>query len=211
MAPIHGAMETPMTRNAQKAALAAAAILGAAAMAAPALAQHGGGWGGPGWGGPGRGQSLTLYSEPGLRGYSQTVTGTLTSLNQIGMNDRVGSLEARGAWEVCIHADFRGACRVYENTVAHLDVFAFQISSVRPVGRPGGGGWRPPGGGDDGPRWTGPSTEGRVTTFYPGRVGEAWGQGQRAAERFCRRQGHSGVAHFSEGPGGNLVDVLCRR
>ena len=96
---------------------------------------------------------VTLYTDDHFNGRAVTVQGATPDLSQFGFNDRASSMViASGRWEVCVDADFRGRCAIFERgEYARLDGLNDQISSLREVGgrdsqRPGGQGrgepWR---------------------------------------------------------------------
>lgn len=95
-------------------------------------------WGSGGnWSGrSARGGSVTLYEYVEFIGRSQTVTQAITSLEEIGFNDRASSIVVdRGIWEFCTDANFRGTCRTvgpgrYGSIPYELDS---KISSMRQV------------------------------------------------------------------------------
>lgn len=131
------------------------AAVAAAAMASPALAQ--------------RGPTLTLFDQTDLQGDSRTFISADSNLSSVRFNDRARSLRAEGRWEVCMDADYRSACRVFEGEVRDLGGFAGLISSVRPLD-----GWRggPGGGWNGGGGWAG-RADGLVVFAEPGFRGDA--------------------------------------
>jgi hypothetical protein len=131
----------------------------AAAFATPAFAQ--------------RGPSLTLYDSSDLQGDSRTFFTADGNLSGVRFNDRARSLQAEGRWEVCMDADFRSACRVFEGRVPDLGGFSGLISSVRPLdGWRGGpsGGWGS--GGGYGGGWSGGRGDGLIVFSEPGFRGD---------------------------------------
>ena len=107
--------------------LAAAALL--SLLTAPALAQ------------------LTLYEHDNFRGRGLDVVDGISNLKRAGFNDTVSSISiARGHWEVCDDAGFRGRCELLgPGNYPSMRNFKLndRISSVRRVNRPAG---LPPGG-----------------------------------------------------------------
>ena len=105
----------------------------------------------PGRPGPGgRGNSLTLYSGYNYTGRSVTITDSVDNLQRLGFNDEARSIRhsGRGAWRVCQHANFDGACMQVDGDIPSIGGgMAAQISSVEPDygSRPGRPGWDRPG------------------------------------------------------------------
>jgi hypothetical protein len=108
-----------------------------------------GGPGGPGWrderrgdrgdgrderGGP-RGDAVQLFSGQRFEGAAVSVAGDFRSLNDIGFNDRAGSIVIHeGRWEFCEHGDFRGQCVVFgPGRYPFLEGMNNRISSMRRV------------------------------------------------------------------------------
>lgn len=96
--------------------------------------------GGGGWNGR---ASITVYVDSNYRGASTSFDGEISNLASSGFNDRISSIQLRGAWEVCTDAYFRGNCQVIEGDVANLSRIGLndRISSLRPARRGGGGRW----------------------------------------------------------------------
>lgn len=82
---------------------------------------------------------ITLFTGADFSGRDVTVRNDMRNLQEIGFNDRAASMVVQsGIWEVCVHADFGGECRVYEpGRYRNLDRLGGQISSLREVA--GGG------------------------------------------------------------------------
>lgn len=105
--------------------------------------------GGPGNGGPGNGggwggrSSITVYRDADYRGGNLTFQDGVPNLANSGLNDRISSMQLRGAWEVCTDAYYRGTCRVFQGDVRNLNNSGLndRISSLRPAGRGNGGRW----------------------------------------------------------------------
>lgn len=78
---------------------------------------------------------ITLFSGGDFNGREISLRNDTRDLNQLGFNDRASSLVVQsGTWEVCVHADFGGECRVYQpGQYRSLDRFNGQVSSVRLV------------------------------------------------------------------------------
>ena len=73
--------------------------------------------GGPGWHGErggSRGDAVQLFSGQRFEGAAVSLSGDIRSLDQVGFNDRAGSIVINeGRWEFCEHGDFRGQCVVF--------------------------------------------------------------------------------------------------
>lgn len=104
--------------------------------------------GGPGWRGDrdehrgdwrdgrgGRGDAVQLFSGPRFEGAAISLSGDLRSLNEVGFNDRTGSIVIHeGRWEFCEHGDFRGQCVVFgPGRYPFLQGMNNRISSMRRV------------------------------------------------------------------------------
>jgi len=104
--------------------------------------------GGPGWRGDrderrgdwrdergGRGDAVQLFSGPRFEGPAVSLSGDLRSLNDVGFNDRAGSIVINeGRWEFCEHGDFRGQCVVFgPGRYPFLEGMNNRISSMRRV------------------------------------------------------------------------------
>ena len=78
---------------------------------------------------------LTLYSRENFGGREVTLRELSPDLSDMGFNDRVSSMVVRsGRWEVCVDAQFRGVCAVYEaGEYPALEGFSDRISSAREV------------------------------------------------------------------------------
>jgi hypothetical protein len=108
--------------------------------------------GGPGWrgerderrgdwrdgrderGGP-RGEAVQLFSGQGFEGATVGLSGDIRALNEVGFNDRAGSIVINeGRWEFCEHGDFRGQCMVLgPGRYPALEGMNNRISSMRRV------------------------------------------------------------------------------
>ena len=109
--------------------------------------------GGPGWrgdreerrgdwrdgrderGGPRGGDAVQLFSGQRFEGPAVSLSGDVRSLNDVGFNDRAGSIIIyEGRWEFCEHGDFRGQCVVYgPGRYPFLEGMNNRISSMRRV------------------------------------------------------------------------------
>jgi len=108
--------------------------------------------GGPGWRGDrderrderrgdwrdergGRGDAVQLFAGQRFEGPAVSVGGDLRSLNDVGFNDRAGSIVINeGRWEFCEHGDFRGQCVVFgPGRYPFLEGMNNRISSMRRV------------------------------------------------------------------------------
>lgn len=81
---------------------------------------------------------IMLFREPAFAGAYQRVSGEVTNLSNLRLNDRVSSFRiVAGAWEVCEHADFGGDCQVFDEDQPDLGPIGWgdRISSLRPVQR----------------------------------------------------------------------------
>ena len=212
-------MHKPATR------IAISTLLAACALAGAAQAQ------------PGRGATATLYDQPNFQGNSVTITQSVSDLGKWRFNDRARSARFEGTWRICEHDQFKGRCQEVRGDVPHLNAYglAEQITSLEPVGRPGGGpgGGYPGGGGHPGGGWPGGGStsrgvEGDSTVFFarPTLGGVDVAAGQRGADTFCQRAGlgrsvwfdSSTRANQAIGPDGQYVgrstvirDLLCRK
>jgi hypothetical protein len=95
---------------------------------------------------------LVLYDEPDFRGSRISLDNAVDNMKEVRFNDRAQSIMvSREAWQVCVDADFRGACiTLRPGQYRFLDQgFANAISSARPL-QGGGPGYPPPGVGEGG-------------------------------------------------------------
>lgn len=78
---------------------------------------------------------VQMFAGPRFEGQQLGLSGNLRTLNDVGFNDRAGSLIIReGTWELCEHADFRGQCVVYgPGRYPVLGEMNNRISSMRRV------------------------------------------------------------------------------
>jgi hypothetical protein len=85
-----------------------------------------------GWRG---GEAVQLFAGPRFEGQEVGLSRDLRTLNDIGFNDRAGSLLIReGQWQFCEHADFRGQCVVFgPGRYPFLEAMNNRISSMRRV------------------------------------------------------------------------------
>ena len=169
--------------------------------------------------------SITLYTGTDFRGQAVTITSDVPDLRQLNFDEAAGSLVARGDWQVCLDPNYGSRCRTYSDSIPNLESFKGRISSIRYVGRgssldprpgggfgPPGGGFGPPGGGyGNPPRYTGQTTAGRATVFFPGVTAQGQFGGRTDASQFCRDQGLRDAVYSGQDRNGNLEDVLCRR
>jgi hypothetical protein len=81
---------------------------------------------------------VTVFEDPGFRGRSVTLRNEIADMRELGLNDRISSLEVSGnqAWEVCRDINFQGGCRVFNGTVEDLrrEGWNDRISSMRAIG-----------------------------------------------------------------------------
>lgn len=82
-----------------------------------------------------RGAAVQLFSGQRFEGANVGVSGDMRSLNDVGFNDRTGSIVIlEGRWEFCEHGDFRGQCVVYgPGRYPFLEGMNNRISSMRRV------------------------------------------------------------------------------
>jgi hypothetical protein len=82
-----------------------------------------------------RGDAVQLFSGQGFEGPNVSVSGDFRSLNDVGFNDRAGSIVIyEGRWEFCEHGDFRGQCIVLgPGRYPFLEGMNNRISSMRRV------------------------------------------------------------------------------
>lgn len=91
---------------------------------------------------PGGGPGVTLYSDSDMNGRSVNLRGDVNNFQHLGFNDQTKSMVIQGGtWEMCVHADFGGECRLFgPGEHRRLDRnFRSAISSARMV-REGGHG-----------------------------------------------------------------------
>jgi hypothetical protein len=81
------------------------------------------------------GAAVEMFSGARFEGEVRALGGDLRTLNDVGFNDRAGSIIIReGRWEFCEHGDFRGECVVYgPGRYPFLDRMGNRISSMRRV------------------------------------------------------------------------------
>jgi hypothetical protein len=81
------------------------------------------------------GDAVQMFAGRRFEGQQFGLSGNLRTLNDVGFNDRAGSLIIReGHWELCEHADFRGQCVVYgPGRYPFLGEMNNRISSMRRV------------------------------------------------------------------------------
>ncbi|MES2257273.1 MAG: beta/gamma crystallin-related protein [Pseudomonadota bacterium] len=82
---------------------------------------------------------ITLYSRDNFRGEELTLRDSVRDLRAAGFNDRASSLVVRwGAFELCEHKDFGGACVVVERgEYPNMGRLNNNISSIRELDRRG--------------------------------------------------------------------------
>jgi hypothetical protein len=82
-----------------------------------------------------RGDAVQLFSGQRFEGPNVSVSGDFRSLNDVGFNDRAGSIVIyEGRWEFCEHGDFRGQCIVLgPGRYPFLEGMNNRISSMRRV------------------------------------------------------------------------------
>lgn len=79
--------------------------------------------------------AVQMFAGPRFEGQQFGLSGNLRTFEDVGFNDRAGSLIIReGTWELCEHADFRGQCVVYgPGRYPLLGEMNNRISSMRRV------------------------------------------------------------------------------
>lgn len=201
--------------------LTALAVAVAALTATEAGAQPYGGRGEP---------RASLYQYPNFQGQAYPVNGEVTNLPR-GINDMAMSARFEGRWVVCADSDFQGHCVELSGEVRNLADHGLttKVSSLKPVGR-GGGGWDQgdgrPGGWGGSP--SGRGAEGARTVFfpYPRMGGREVAANPRSADAFCRANRLGPAIWFDNGDrardlvdgdgryagdGAALRDLLCRK
>lgn len=81
------------------------------------------------------GDAVQMFAGPRFEGQPLGLSGNLRTFEDVGFNDRAGSLIIReGTWELCEHSDFRGQCVVYgPGRYPFLGEMNNRISSMRRV------------------------------------------------------------------------------
>lgn len=90
--------------------------------------------------------SITFFERENFQGRRFSADQTVSNFAQFGYNDRAESaIVEDGAWEICVDADFRGACEILRpGRYPDLHAYGNRVSSVRPVDaryRDGRGRW----------------------------------------------------------------------
>ena len=147
--------------------------------------------------------SITLFAGLDYKGQSVTITSDTPNLRDLNFNEVSNSLVARGEWEVCLDPNYSSRCRTYNSAITDLRSFRGRISSIRYVDYNGGYG--------NPPRYSGQSTPGRATVFFPGSINLGGALTRMDGNQFCRSQGLNGAVHAGQDRNGYLEDVLCRR
>jgi len=102
-----------------------------------------GGFGYPGAVGTGGayGAGVTVFTNPNFGGQSATFTTDMPDLVQMGLNDKISSIEipAGEAWEVCTDVEYGNGCQVLSSSVSDLRQMGWndRISSLRRSGSTG--------------------------------------------------------------------------
>lgn len=98
--------------------------------------------------GPAAAARVELFEGRAFAGGHFSVNDTITNFSDVGFNDRANSMVIQaGTWQLCEHADFRGACQIYgPGRYADLGGLSGRVSSIRSgaIGAGGGGdvpGW----------------------------------------------------------------------
>ena len=82
------------------------------------------------------GASATFYADDHFRGRSITLNHGVRRLGEIGMEDKISSIQvSNGRWLVCEDDDFRGRCITIDHSIGRLSRMGMEdkISSVRPI------------------------------------------------------------------------------
>ncbi len=82
------------------------------------------------------GASATFYADDRFSGRSVTLDHGVRRLGEIGMEDKISSIQVTsGRWLVCEDDDFRGRCVTIDRSIGHLNRIGMEdkISSVRPM------------------------------------------------------------------------------
>lgn len=82
-------------------------------------------------------ETATLFSGRNSRGRSVVIEGDTPNLDDIGINDRVRSIQIprrSGAWQICTDANYRGRCETITTSVGDVRRLGLDgISSLRPI------------------------------------------------------------------------------
>jgi hypothetical protein len=83
---------------------------------------------------------MTVFDYADFQGRGVVIEGDVSNLDQIGFNDRIYSLVVeQGSWQLCEHADFRGACVSLEpGRYPNMGELRGKLSSVRVLPPAGG-------------------------------------------------------------------------
>lgn len=170
------------------------------------------------YGGPERGEAV-IYAHPDFYGDAIVIRGAEPNLKEIGLNDRVSSIEVSGSWEICTDPNFRGRCTIINGSVTRLSDLRMNdnITSLRPAGRGQARQARydrDRQGRDRGNyRTHNDGIEGRASVFFP-KPRDAYGKRlstQRGqAGQFCRAMGYGRVL-YANTQRRHLTDVLCAK
>jgi hypothetical protein len=79
--------------------------------------------------------SITFFERENFEGRRFSADQTVHNFARFGYNDRAESaIVENGAWEICVDAEFRGACAILRpGRYPDLHGFGNRVSSVRPV------------------------------------------------------------------------------
>lgn len=97
----------------------------------PIIVNPGWGYHNPGWA---YGRAV-LFSGSYYSGQFMTVRHNIADLRQYGFNDRADSLHARGRWQICSEAHYRGQCATVRGSDPYLGRLTGRVSSIRYIGR----------------------------------------------------------------------------
>lgn len=180
------------------------------------------------YGGPSSGEAV-IYADPNFRGDAIIIRGAEPNLREIGLNDKVSSIEVSGRWEVCVDPNFRNRCTIVDGPIGHLSSIRMNdnITSLRPLGRGSSRqvhydrnrGGHDAGRGGRGDRGSGnyhsynDGVKGRTSVFFP-RPRDGYGDRIKtrrgSAARFCQHMGYGQVLYANTSRR-SLSDVLCAR
>lgn len=82
------------------------------------------------------GASATFYADDRFSGRSVTLNRGVRRLGDIGMEDKISSIQVNsGRWLICEDDDFRGRCVTVDRSIGQLSRIGMEdkISSARPV------------------------------------------------------------------------------
>lgn len=178
------------------------------------------------------GAQAIIFEHNNFGGAGLILREAVPDLRRIGLNNKASSIEVRGTWEVCVHADYGGTCRIIDQPLSELASISLNdnVSSLRPLNY--GAGDYGQGYGQEGydPYRSRDYTRGRQTGYYGNerdrygdqrngsrtvqfdnprdRYGDRIRTDRRAAEDFCRDRGFNYVAE-TEKSGRYYGCIVC--